>query len=366
MPIENPIFSAKNTIGLGQSDDYILQPTRHAQEFKNSAPDLVSILTGSELSITTSQYEAKDAEAIAAQKEFKRIFNRANLLVLLTAVLTALVLTTGVISSLIPDSAEKILLIVLSAGSVITGALASKDLYTIRQGNLLEAWMTKRAEAESKRLEYFTSVAKADVPTSDSSLPLDLLKLEYFRRFQLDVQLAFFTKRCTDFRKDAKSNLSLSGICIAGGAIVTGVAGVLAVVNANFAAIASLGAVFTAISSYATLKEQIYQSQRIADRYSLTVDALQDLYKRLDAVRASVAQSGSEPLLGFVEAVHEVLFSEHKQWLGEHDQRSTVLDNLDNLLKQATAKSKTDDATEEKKAEVKDAEASLNEEPATP
>lgn len=72
-----------------------------------------------------------------------------------TAVLTALVLATGV-STILPDLSEKILLIALSAGSVIPGVLAAKDLFMIRQGKLLEDWMTKRAAAESKRLDFFT------------------------------------------------------------------------------------------------------------------------------------------------------------------------------------------------------------------
>jgi hypothetical protein len=339
MTTENPITKAQTTIGFGQSDDYILQPAKHAEEFTTSAPDLVAILISTELAITGRQYEAKDQEALAAQKEFRRIFNRANLLVLLTAVLTALVLTTGVLSALLPDTFERILLIALSAGSVIAGALAAKDLYMIRQGKLLEDWMTKRAAAESKRLEFFYTMAKAEIPAAENGVPLNLLKLEYFRRFQLDVQLAFFSRRSADHKKEAKKSLAFSGIAIAGAAIVTGLAGVLTIVNASFAAIASLGAVFTALSSYATLREQIYQSQRIAERYALTSDALQDLYKRLDAVRKAVLADGQEPLLGYIEAIHEVLLAEHKQWLGEQEQRSPVLDKLDSLLKNATATS---------------------------
>jgi hypothetical protein len=219
-----------------------------------------------------------------------------------------------------------------SAGSVITGALAAKNLYTIRQGKLLEEWMTKRATAESKRLEYFAAVAKADVSSAEDSLPIDLLKLEYFRRFQLDVQLAFFASRAPEHRREARKNLSYSGIAIAGAAIVTGLAGVLTILNANFAAIASLGAVFTAFSSYTTLREQIYQSQRIAERYAVTADALRELYKRLDGVRKAVLEAGHEPLLGFVDAVHEVLLSEHREWLGEQDQRITAVGKLDELL----------------------------------
>jgi hypothetical protein len=107
MATENPILRAKNVLGIGQKDDYILKPALHAEDFKSAAPALASILTTSEIAITIEEYEAKDREALAAQKEFRRIFNRANLLVLCTAVLSAMVLTTGVLSALIADGLEK-------------------------------------------------------------------------------------------------------------------------------------------------------------------------------------------------------------------------------------------------------------------
>lgn len=34
-------------------------------------------------------------------------------------------------------------------------------------------------------------MAKADIPAAENRIQLNLLKLEYSRRFQLDVQLAF-------------------------------------------------------------------------------------------------------------------------------------------------------------------------------
>ena len=337
MATNNPIFQAQTAIGIGQRDDYILKPTQHAEELRSTAPALAAILTTSELSVTIDQYEAKDKEAVEAQTEFRRVFNRANRMVLITAIFSALILTVGVISSLIPDGLEKILLIGFSAGSVITGALASKDLFTIRQGRLLENWMTKRAAAESKRLQFFNEVAAAGNPDTGTEIPVELLKLEYFRRFQLDVQLAFFTKRSADHRKEARKTLSYSGATIAGAAIVTGLAGVLTMLNAHFAAIASLGAVFTALSSYATLREQIYQSQRLSERYASTADLLQDLYKRLDQVRKTVLNNGPDALSSYMEAVHDVLSAEHKQWLGEQDEKTLIIGKLDEALQKASA-----------------------------
>lgn len=335
MATDNPILRAQEIIGSNKPDDYVIQPSKHADELRTTAPALAAILDSSLVKVTSQQFEKKDQKALEAQREFTRIFNRANKLVLATAILTALVLTVGILNPLLAGN-DKFLLLALSIGSVITGSFASKDLYMVRQGRLLEEWMIKRAEAESKRLDYFSEIANADAPAGqDSEVPLYLLKLEYFRRYQFDVQLAYFNHRGERHRKDSNENLSRSGIAIAGGAIVTGVAGVLTSNSAYFAALASLGAVFTAYSAYVALKEQIYQSQRISERYAATADQLEDIKKRLDVVRDAVLQSGQEPLQSFVAAVHEKLIAEHKQWLGEQEQRSSTLVKLDELLQQA-------------------------------
>ena len=342
MPTKDLIRQAMEAVGRNKEEDYRLRLREHPDALRTTAPGLVAILESSVVTGTRQQYEKKDEKAGEAQTEFRRIFNRANKLVLVTAILTALVLTVGILSNdltkLLGEGTTKVLLMALSIGSVAAGAFASKDLYMVRNGKLLEEWMTTRAAAESKRLEYFMDVINADAPQPENGVPADLLKLEYFRRFQLETQICYFDKRGTDNRRDAQKNLSNSGKAVAGAAIVTSSAAISSVSDARLAAIASLGAVFTAFSSYITLKEQIYQNQRIAERYALTLDELQDIYKRMDSVRDAVSQSGREPLLQFVTVVHEKLMAEHKQWLGEQEQRSQSITKLDELLEKAKLK----------------------------
>ncbi|TKK66139.1 hypothetical protein FC093_17960 [Ilyomonas limi] len=336
MTQENAINQAKEAIGKAQPDDYILTPTKHAAELKDKAPALAAILNSSELTITAEQYENYDKEALAAQNEFRHVFNRANGLALATAVLVALVLATGILQSFLPGNTEHYVIIGLSIGAIITGALAAKDLNTVKQGELLKDWMAKRAAAECSRLEYFNTVATAPVaPTGE--IPTALLKFEYFRRYQLDVQLAFFKRRGAKLREDARKTLSYSSWAIAGAAIATGIAGILSVVKPHFAAIATLGSVFAALSAYATIREQIYQSQRIAERYTLTVNTLQNLSRKLDDVRNAIFTLGDLPMLDFIAAIHEQLSLEHKQWLGEHNNAQDVVDKLEAALKKAAA-----------------------------
>lgn len=340
MTADEAIKLAIDTIGEGKQDDYIISPTKHADEFKQKAPDLAAILSSGAVLATARQFENDDRDALTAQEKFKRVFNRANVTVLITGILIALVLAIGTVATLLGDSLERFLLIALSLGSVITGALAYKDLSTIKEGHLLENWMSKkRAFAEMARLAYFNAVAKASVATPAMNGGLvELLKLEYFRRFQLDIQQAFYRERGRHHAEEAEKTLSYSSWAIAGAAIATGAAGVLGVIDAKFAAIAALGTIFTSLSSFAALREAVYQNRRNAERYESTSRVLVDLSKRLDEVRQAVYTAGTKPLMDFIEAVHEQLSLEHKQWLGELGEAQGAFATLENTLKEVSSR----------------------------
>ena len=338
MTAEESIQLAKSLLGAGKSDDYVISPTTHAEEFKEKAPELSGILNSSAVQITASQYEREDEDAIDAQKVFKKTFYRANRTVWITAILTSLILVVGILATFLPDTIERGLLVALSLGSVITGALASRDIFLMKQGHLLEAWMSKRALAETHRLDYFESVANEPAPggATDPS-HLSLLKLEYFRRFQLDVQRAYYNKRGEQHADEAARIMSYSSWAVAGAAVATGSAGVLVgLFDAHFAAIAALGSVFTGLSTFLSMKEAIFQDRRNAERYGRTSQVLEDLYKRLDDVRNAVLKQGNGPLNSFIEAVHEQLSLEHRQWLGDLSKARGAFHRLEKTLKESS------------------------------
>lgn len=80
-----------------------------------------------------------------------------------------------------------------------TGALASMALFRVKEGRLLEDRMTAHARAETKRLSYFTWLVEQSATPLD--IDLELLKLEYFRRYQLDLQIANYRTRRTEHRR---------------------------------------------------------------------------------------------------------------------------------------------------------------------
>jgi hypothetical protein len=333
MVATDPIKLAQEIIGAGKENDYVIAPTQHADEFKAKAPALSDILSSSAVNAAASNYEDSDREARVAQVEFKRVFNRSNKTVLFTAFLIALVMATGVLTPWpVPLVLAKVLLIVLGVASVLTGAMAAYDLNTLRQGDLFKDWMSNRALAETGRLEYFSSVAKSAAGSGEGEVPIDLLKLEYFRRFQLDVQRNFYRARSREHRQEAKRTLSYSGFAIAGAAVVTGLAGTLGFISPKFAAFAALGTACAAFSSFAAMREQVYQDQRNAERYGRTAQALQGITAKLDDVRKGVKEAGQEPLLAFIEAVHEQLSLEHRQWVGQQTDAENAFTRLQDTL----------------------------------
>src|SRR5262245_36911261 len=179
------INDAKAMIGDGAKDDYLLAPKKHAQSLASSAPALAAVLNGDELVNVTDQYENSDAQAATAQIKFKSTAMRANFAVFLTVLLGAGLLA----GAQLPPQFGKSVLVGLTILATLSAALATMWLYQIRTSNMLEKWMTARAEAETMRLSYFllvTNAQPADVPTA--KIPLPLLQLEYFRRYQLDLQ----------------------------------------------------------------------------------------------------------------------------------------------------------------------------------
>jgi len=112
--------------------------------------------------------------------------------------------------------------------------------------------------------------------------------------------------------------LSFSGWSVAGAAIATGAAGILgASLHVAFASIAAFGAIFTALGSFASMREAVGQDRRNAERYGRTYELLRELDRRLDLVREAVLSFGNAPLLDYVLAINEQLSLEHRQWLGQ-------------------------------------------------
>jgi hypothetical protein len=174
-----------------------------------SAPKLAVQLTRSAPVELARQYADADAEALAAERTFKRWVIRANWAVLATATVSALLMAVALLAGRLGGLTQATL-IVLALMGVASGGIASMALFQVKEGRLLEDWMTARARAETKRLSYFSYIVNSSVGPLD--VQLELLKLEYFRRYQLDLQLAYYKIRRSGHRSSAEQTLNISAV----------------------------------------------------------------------------------------------------------------------------------------------------------
>ncbi len=322
-------------IGRGETDDYIIAPTRHAEQLAEKAPEMAAILNRSAVHVAARQFEEADAQAVMAQANFRKLTRRVRWAVLLVAALAGTLLVLGAI---LPDGGTW-LIRACALASVMAGAMGSMWLFRIRKGRLLEHWMTVRATAESRRLAFFEAVTELGRETTATTT---LLQLEYFRRYQLDVQVAYYGKRGDQHRAAADRILTLGSWAVLISSAATLAAGALAHQRPLLAILAGLAVIGTALSSFVSAQESVNQDTRTAERYQRTRIVLQKLESRLDAVRQAMIRQHNNALPAFVDAVHEQLSLEHRQWLEESESRSQGLAALEKALAQ---QDKTDTAT---------------------
>jgi hypothetical protein len=316
-------------IGQDRPDDFVVAPARHAEELAAKAPALAALLRTARIETLARQYERRDREAEAAERRCKSAMLWANGAVLATGVLGACIMVAGILEAA-ADAELWLLLLLLGVAALVGGALASMWLFRVREGNLVEAWMSGRAHAEGARLEYFATLV--GLPDSPSDPPLGLLKLEYFRRYQLDVQLAYYEQRGRQHLASADRTLMLGGFAAALAAVASGSAGIVASIEAPWAALAALGVIGTALAAFAATREAVNQDRRNAERYRRTLAALEILRARLDDVRGGVLAGSEDVLDEYVAAVHEQLSLEHREWLSGAESTRAAIGRMDAAL----------------------------------
>ena len=320
---------AAEIIGKGSPGEYALSPVEHSEQLSTAAPKLAAVLARSTPVELARQYAEADSEARVAERTFKRWIIRANWAVLATATVSALLMAVALLGGSL-GTLTQTTLIVLALIGVAAGGIASMSLFRVKEGRLLEDWMTARARAETKRLSYFNDIVNSAEGPLDTQL--ELLKLEYFRRYQLDLQLAYYKTRRSGHRKSAERTLDISAGSVLVAAFASGAAGVLGALRSEWAALGSLAVFGAALQAFAAAREAINQDRRNAERYDNSAQALQALRERLDDVRLSIA-GGSTAVLGeYVGAVQDQLSLEHRQWLEAAENMQAAVARLEKAL----------------------------------
>ena len=117
-----------------------------------------------------------------------------------------------------------------------------------------------------------------------------------------------------------------------GVALANAMSGYLAPFDMRFTAIAAVAVIAQALASKISNREVVSQDRRNAERYKRVDTTLNGLRGQLDDVRNAVDAGDPDVLADFVEAVHEQLSLEHRQWLEEQREASAAVNRLENRL----------------------------------
>ncbi len=336
------IESAKNTIGKSAQDDYILNAKVHSDELKSGAPELSQLLGSSSIKSIIDEYYIWNKKALDIQAKFNWWSNQARWAVFFTACFSAfLVASSGLLVIIDVNKTEASFIIgSLMAGSIFFGAWATVCFNILKSRRLLINWMENRAQAEEHRLEYFNLIASSPAKqTTNSEILQTLHKLEYFGRYQLEMQYSYYEDKAKVHGFKANKFLTYNALAMGGVALISGMAGAFGIVDPKWTAIAALAIILQGITAMFTNKEAIDQNQRNAERYERTRTVLNRLKGKLDEIREGIVDGNLELYNSFVKAVHEVLSVEHRQWLTNLEDKQTAINQLEIQLKEFLNKS---------------------------
>ncbi len=322
------------TVAIGHDDsaDYVIQPTAFPYHIDNDAPQLATLLRNQALTETARRYERNDERAREEQAQFKRLSSQATWAVFAATISAASVafFTAGA-----KETVDSVQLIPLFLGivSLVGGAWAAWALHRVSGGRILERWMQARAAAESDRLGYFNRLVRLVNEQHPDDLQLQMLCLEFFRRYQFTIQQKYYEGRGVQHRHSLKKTVSLGSIAAFILAIGSGGAAILGAFNADLLQFATIGIIGTALATVASRREELNQDERNSERYRRTADLLSHIRERHSEVQEAVAMGNSDVLQKYVAAVHEQLSLEHRQWLSETEEIDETIKSLNASLK---------------------------------
>lgn len=328
------IQSAENTIGTEDPDDYRIKPTEFMDLFKESATAFSDVLANAALVETARRYEQKDTQAIADQIKFKSLSLKATWAVFIATVAAAL------LAGYAPNPTGQTLAqhdpvaLVLGGIAFVAGAYAAMLVFQINGGRYLSRWMSARAAAETERLGYFNRLIRQVTGSYQNQYDILLLSLELFRRYQLALQQVFYTQRGSQHRASMDKTLKLGSVAAGILALCSGGAGILGFFEPALLPFAAVGILGSALATVASRREEINQDERNAERYVRTADILSHLREKHSEVQRAVAAGNTEVLVDYVNAVHEQLSLEHRQWLAQAEAIESAVEKLTSSLEE--------------------------------
>ena len=213
--MESVTQKAIEAVGSKQDKDWKLHPDTHAAELSAAAGPLQRILLKPELGSIIAAFNSSDAQAGGAQTRYKKLAKISAVTSFIAVVIASLLL-------LFPHTIGDSPSLFTIAAVAQFGLLAVSYLASIWLGYAkpYDDWMHERAKAETRRIELFNTVVAASETPQGNELPTLPLQLEYVRRYQLDVQRAYYKGRGNQHRQAAQR----SGLWRIASLIILGIA----------------------------------------------------------------------------------------------------------------------------------------------
>jgi hypothetical protein len=319
-------------IGETSSDDWRLQPQKHAESLPPNARLLRQVLENPALQSMIQTYNKLDQTANKAQRRYKFQSKGAAVASFLTIALGSLLVLPGY--NFMPDAA-------ISAVSILQGVLAAVSAvlwFSSSKGGSFQSWMEARSLAEDMRIKLFDAVLDAKEAPDERSgdeLPLLPLQLEYFRRYLLDSQQKFYEVRGKDFERARAGSrrwrfFVMFLFAVAALPIVWEMQGhpytpaFLVDLIAKLPPKTLMGEhIFLGITIFAVSLQVLLTSYaaislnyRNAWRYPMTQGELDRLSGQpLADARSDAAANRTDLVLRFTEIVEQELLAEHHEWI---------------------------------------------------
>jgi hypothetical protein len=331
--IQSLIQHAEEVVGRDDPNDYRIRPKLFPEQLEKSAPELSAVLRHASLTETARRYEEQDAHALDTQKSFTQLSKYGTYAVFVATVAAALLASlTPVFPTKNPSPLWQCVVIFLGFCSFGGGVVAAVVLYRIKNEGLLKGWMNARAAAESERLGYFNRLTRLMAKDHAQNPPLMLLFLEFFRRYQVAVQQIYYRDRSASHRNSRRETVIIGAVAVAILSVGSGGFGIFASFRPEILPLAALGTIGAALTMVASRREELNQDERNAERYQRTYGILSHIRENHTDVQQAIANGKSEILLKYVDAVHEQVSLEHRQWQEDIEAMDSAIRELSTSL----------------------------------
>lgn len=335
------IRRSEAAVGEHSSDDWQIQPRNFPQQLEADTPELAEFLSDSLYVEKAKHFESADKLAVDYQSRFKKRAQNMSIGIFVAATATVVLSIiaadplAAITPSLLPESVSILVsvnkYISLIAGLVVFVASGTYifNSQMISQLKLYDHWMENRAKAETARLLYFKEAAQNLISEQAENKLLLLQFCSFFRRYQLQVQQDYYQGRSQQHSVSLLKTAKIGAIAAVIVTAFSGSSGFAGFFDPELISFAALGTIGIALTALASRREAVNQDERNSMRYRITANVLSKVAEKYSSVQKALAH-GKDPiiLLHFVNAVHEQLSLEHRQWTEDAAEINTAFGEL--------------------------------------